>query len=323
VKSLPLYLFDLARENRAQTDATQRTLLAESYYGLSLAREVAAVRQDTYNGLKQHYENALKLEAAGMIDKAGRLFAQVNMDEAWRALEAAQKEVTVVESALRTLLNQEDTCKIEPTSPLFINSTLPAKEEFQQTMRSGNYILNQLSLQQSIAKQQLRIDQSGYLPDIALFGKQTLYAHGIQSNLVPRTIVGVGFTWNLFDGLAREKRIRQSKITEQTLALGKDKAQDDLSVGIDKLYTGLQKAQDNVQALNSTIALSEELVRIRKKSFAEGMATSTEVIDAETMLATVKVARLAAYYEYDVTLMNLLALCGTPEQFRNYSEMKN
>ena len=312
-------LIDLARENRAQTDATQRTLLAESYYGLSLAKEVAVVRQDTYNGLKQHYENALKLEAAGMIDKAGRLFAQVNMDEAWRALEAAQKEVTVVESALRTLLNLEDTCKIEPTSPLFINSTLPAKEEFQQTMRSGNYILNQLSLQQSIAKQQLRIDQSGYLPDIALFGKQTLYAHGIQSNLVPRTIVGVGFTWNLFDGLAREKRIRQSKITEQTLALGKDKAQDDLSVGIDKLYTGLQKAQDNVQALNSTIALSEELVRIRKKSFAEGMATSTEVIDAETMLATVKVARLAAYYEYDVTLMNLLALCGTPEQFRNYA----
>ena len=312
-------LIDLARENRAQTDATQRTLLAESYYGLSLAKEVAAVRQDTYNGLKQHYENALKLEAAGMIDKAGRLFAQVNMDEAWRALEAAQKEVTVVESALRTLLNLEDTCKIEPTSPLFINSTLPAKEEFQQTMRSGNYILNQLSLQQSIANQQLRIDQSGYLPDIALFGKQTLYAHGIQSNLVPRTIVGVGFTWNLFDGLAREKRIRQSKITEQTLALGKDKAQDDLSVGIDKLYTGLQKAQDNVQALNSTIALSEELVRIRKKSFAEGMATSTEVIDAETMLATVKVARLAAYYEYDVTLMNLLALCGTPEQFRNYT----
>ena len=225
-----------------------------------------------------------------------------------------------MESALRTLLNLEDTCKIEPTSPLFINSTLPAKEEFQQTMRSGNYILNQLSLQQSIAKQQLRIDQSGYLPDIALFGKQTLYAHGIQSNLVPRTIVGVGFTWNLFDGLAREKRIRQSKITEQTLALGKDKAQDDLSVVIDKLYTGLQKAQDNVQALNSTIALSEELVRIRKKSFAEGMATSTEVVDAETMLATVRVARLAAYYEYDVALMNLLAICGTPERFEKYFE---
>ena len=31
--------------------------------------------------------------------------------------------------------------------------------------------------------------------------------------------------------------------------------------------------------------MSEELVRMRKKAFTEGMATSTEVIDAETMLS--------------------------------------
>lgn len=308
-------MIDIARENREQTDATQRVLLAESYFGLRLAQEVVRVRQDTYNSLKRHYENALKLEAAGMIDKAGRLFAQVNMDEAQRSLEASQKETAVLQNALRTLLNIRDTCSIQPVSPLFINAVLPAKEEFLQTMQTENYTVNQLQLQSHIAKQQLRIEQSGYLPDIAVFGKQTLYAHGIQSNLIPRTMIGVGFTWNLFDGLAREKRIRQSKIAQQTLAIGQEKAKDDLSVGIDKLYTQMQKSQDNVRALNTTIELSEELVRIRKKSFTEGMATSTEVIDAETMLATVRVARLAAYYEYDVALMNLLALCGIPEQF--------
>lgn len=308
-------MIDMARENREQTDATQRILLAESYFGLRLAQEVVRVRQDTYNSLQQHYKNALKLEAAGMIDKAGRLFAQVNMDEAQRSLEASQKEAAVLQNALRTLLNMEDTCTIQPISPLFINTVLPAQEEFLQAMRTENYTVNQLQLQSHIAKQQLRIDQSGYLPDIAVFGKQTLYAHGIQSNLVPRTMIGVGFTWNLFDGLAREKRIRQSKIAQQTLAIGQEKAKDDLSVGIDKLYTQMQKSQDNVRALKSTIELSEELVRIRKKSFTEGMATSTEVIDAENMLATVRVARLAAYYEYDVALMNLLALCGIPERF--------
>ena len=313
-------MVDLARESRAQVSANQQNLLVESYYGLRLAQQIVTVREETYNGLKKHYENALKLEAAGMIDKAGRLFAQVNMDETARSLEAARKEASVVQSALRTLLNLQDTCSIHPTSELFINDQLPAKEEFLQAMRVENYTVNQLQLQSQIARQQLRIDQSDYLPDIAVFGKQTLYAHGIQSNLVPRTIVGVGFTWNLFDGLAREKRIRQSKIAQQTLALGQEKAKEDLSVGIDKLYTQLQKAQDNVRALNTTIELSEELVRIRKKSFAEGMATSTEVVDAETMLATVRVARLAAYYEYDVALMNLLAICGTPERFEKYFE---
>ena len=111
-------MIDIARENREQTDATQRVLLAESYFGLRLAQEVVRVRQDTYNSLKRHYENALKLEAAGMIDKAGRLFAQVNMDEAQRSLEASQKETAVLQNALRTLLNITDTCSIQPVSPL-------------------------------------------------------------------------------------------------------------------------------------------------------------------------------------------------------------
>lgn len=317
-------MVDIAHQNRAQVDATQQTLLVESYYGLRLAQEVVRVREQTYHALQMHYENALKLESTGMIDKAARLFAQVNMDEAQRALEAARKDEAVLQQALQTLLNpgnvpvQAGLTDIIPTSPLFINEKLPPREEFIQTVQTGNYQLNQLALQEHIAKQQVKIDQSGYMPNIALFGKQTLYSHGIQSNLLPRTMIGIGFTWNLFDGLDREKRIRQSKLTSQSLALGQAKAKDDLAVGVDKLYSQMQKAQDNVKALNTTIELSEELVRMRKKAFAEGMATSTEVVDAETLLSQVRVARLAAYYEYDVALMNLLALCGTPERFEKY-----
>ena len=44
----------------------------------------------------------------------------------------------------------------------------------------------------------------------------------------------------------------------------------------------------------------------------------TEVVDAEVMLAKVKTAFLLAYYQYDVALINLLSVCGTPEQFHQY-----
>ena len=169
-------MVDLARESRAQVDATQRTLLAESYYGLRLAQQVVAVREETYRGLEKHYENALKLEATGMIDKAARLFAQVNMDEAKRELEAARKEEAVVQNALKTLLNIEgENGEITPSSPLFINDSLPPKMEFILSVNTSNYLVNQLNLQEHMAKQQVKIDQSGYMPNIALFGKQTLY----------------------------------------------------------------------------------------------------------------------------------------------------
>ena len=75
---------------------------------------------------------------------------------------------------------------------------------------------------------------------------------------------------------------------------------------------------NNVSALNTTIEMSKELVRIRKKSFTEGMATSTEVIDAEVMLSKVQIASLLAYYQYDVALINLLSACGIPDTFHQY-----
>ena len=82
----------------------------------------------------------------------------------------------------------------------------------------------------------------------------------------------------------------------------------------------MQNAMDNIKALNSTLAMGEELVRVRVKSFKEGMATSTDVVDAEVLLAKVKLAFLLAFYQYDVALANLLSVCGIPESFDQYKQ---
>ena len=308
-------LVEMAREAHRQTDATQRTVLAETYFGLRLAQEAVSVRQQTVEGLRRHYDDALKLEAAGMADKAVRLFAQVSLEEAERALAASRREVGVLQSALRVLLLLPDSVTLLPTTSLFVDSRIPDRSFFTQRVEIENSSLRQLRIQKEINNSRLRIEQSGYLPDVALFGKQTLYSHGVQSNLVPRAMIGVGFTWNLFDGLGREQRIRQAKLNRQTLTIGEAKTREDLSVAVEQLYTRLQTAQDNARTLDTNIALNEELLRIRRKSFAEGMATGTEVVDAENLLSAARLARLAACYDFDVTLMRLLALCGSAEEF--------
>ena len=187
--------------------------------------------------------------------------------------------------------------------PLVIRTTEEALKAIPDSFREGSLALGATKLQTTIA----------------LFGKQTLYAENLPKNLMPRTLVGVGFTWNIFDGLNREANIRQTRLTKQTLQLGREKAQNELGVLVDKLYSEIQNAKDDVAALNTTIEMSRELVRIRKKSFQEGMATSTDVIDAETMLSKVQIAFLLAYYKYDVALASLLSTCGMPESFWQYS----
>lgn len=311
-------LVSVAEVNREQVSANQQALLIESYFGLRLGQRVVEVKTETYNSLKIHYDQALKLEQQGMINRAERLVAQVSMEEAKRELESARKDLEVASQALKSLINIGEEQAIRTTTSLFINESIPSANYFKEMIPFNNYLVNQLKLQENIAGDQLKIGRSGYLPNIALIGKQTLYADGVDKYLMPRTMIGVGFTWNIFDGLDREKRIRQARLTSQSLAIGKEKAVIDLQVGVDKFYSQMQNAMDNVKALNTTLEMSNELVRIREKSFKEGMATSSDVVDAEVVLSKVKTAFLLAYYQYDVALANLLSICGIPEAFHQY-----
>lgn len=311
-------LESIAEVNRDRTDATVQSAVITAYYGLRLSAKVVKVREETYDVFAQHYRNALKLEQNGQINKAERLASQVIMDESKRELESARKELNVAQNALKSLLSFGQEEVINPVSPLFINDSIPPLLYFRSLIEGNNYIVNGLRLQENIASTELKIGRTGYIPNVALFAKHTFYADGIPKNLVPRSFIGVGFTWNIFDGLDREKNIKRAKIARQSLELGREKAVSELGVAVDKLYSELQDACDNVKALDATISLSRELVRMRKKLFQEGMATSTEVTDAETMLSKVQIAYLMAYYQYDVTLANLLATCGIPETFGQY-----
>lgn len=312
-------MVDIAQVESSQVQATELVLLVERYYGLALAEQTTVVCRERYEGLRRHYEHAVKLEAAGMVDKASRLFAQVAMEEALRELERAQSAEAVGQKALKRLLGiTDEEVLIVPSSALFVHAELPPEELFQRTMQSGNPTISTLYLEERLAGEKLRVDQSAYLPEVALFGKQTLYAHGLPSNLFPRTIVGVGFTWNLFDGLERERQISQTRLARQSLTWSREEAENECSIAVSELYATLLHAEGDVRVLDTTIALDNELLRMRQASFSEGLATSAEVVDAANALSEVRLARLAAYYAYDVALASLLALCGMTDNFEDY-----
>ena len=310
---------DVAENNSRQVADAERVALVERYYGLVLAQQTEQVCHHRYEALMKHYRDAQRLESVGMIDKAARLFAQVNMEEAAREWSRARSVTQTAQASLKQQLGMADSAlTITPTSSLFVNLQLPELQLFTDAMRCNNPALGTLRVEELMARDKLRMDQGGYLPDVVLFGKQTLYAHGLPSNLLPRTIVGVGFTWNLFDGLERESQIAQTRLAKQALVWSREEAESELAVAVTELYATLQRTCDEVKVLDASIALNEELVRMRRIAFAEGMATSAEVIDAENALSEVYLARLAAYYAYDVGLANLLALCGMTEEFGEY-----
>jgi outer membrane protein TolC len=131
--------------------------------------------------------------------------------------------------------------------------------------------------------------------------------------------VGASFVWNIFDGLQRERKIKQSKIDVAISNNQYTEAQKQLTTAIHKAYYELENAKESINTLGSTIAMTDELIRIRQAAYKEGMATTTEVIDAQTANAKAKLMLMAEYYRYDMMLATLVALCGIPQYFQEWS----
>ena len=309
-------ILSIANEQYNATENGIAAAVAEAYWGLALARQLTGVRRSALALHSEHLRQARKLEEEGMINRTERLVAEVACKQSNTLLASAESEQKVATKALATLL-VADSLTIIPTTPLSVPQTIPTKEEFM-TLVSTAPTMNILRSGEKIASLTLRAERSRYLPTISLLGHQNLWSSGLDKNIFPRTIVGVGLSWTLFDGLSREGAIARSKSSLRTAQTSQQKTLQELYTSIDKCYAVLTTSLDEYKAQQTTLALAEELHRTQVRAFAEGMATSSDVVDATLRLSEVQLAQLETLYTIDTTLATLLMLVGRADSLTTY-----
>ncbi len=298
-----------------QYGATKQNVVREvltAYMGVELAQRLVDVRKSALLQHSEHLRQARRLEDEGMINRAERLVAEVAYKQSATLLTTAQNDLSIAQRALSVLIGCEGEQFI-PTTPLSIPTTIPSKEELLATIDSTPS-LSMLRSQEQIANSVLNAEWSRYLPSVAVIGHQQLWSKGLDKNLFPRTIVGVGLSWTLFDGLSREGAISRSKASLHIAEITINKTRSDLQTAIERYYDIVTSSIVELEAQQTTISLAEEIVRVRRKAFAEGMATSSEVVDATQMLSEARVAHLATLYTTNTSLAMLLMLSGRAEE---------
>ena len=309
-------MLSAASEQYNATEDGVVTAVAEAYWRLALARQLTEIRRSALALHSEHLRQAQRLEEEGMITRAERLVAEVACNQSITLLTSAENEQEVAAKSLATLL-VADSLTIIPTTPLSVPHTIPAKEEFMALVSMAP-TMNVLKKGEEVASLTLRAERSRYLPAISLIGHQQLWSSGLDKNIFPRTIVGVGFSWTLFDGLSREGAVKRTKSSLRTAQLSHQKTLQDLYTSIDKCYAILTTALNEYQAQKATLALAEELHRTQMRAFTEGMATSSDVVDATQRLSEVQLAQLEALYAIDTSLATLLMLTGRADSLTTY-----
>lgn len=310
------HLDALAQEQLAATQNGVTAEIVGAYFGVAMALHKVEVCRSSVALLGEHLRQAKELEAEGMINRAERLAAEVAYKQSVTLFTSAEGDVGVAQKALATLLGT-DSLIIHPTTPLSLPASLPIRDELVAELDTSPAI-SALRNVGGINQQRLSMERSRYLPSVALFGHQQLWSTGLDKNLFPRTVVGVGLSWTLFDGLAREGAITQAKSTLRNVQLTQDKTLLELQTAVDKHFNILSTLLREHSAQQTTIALAEELVRMRQRAFAEGMATSSEVVDAVQMLAEANLAILATLYNINISLSALLMVAGKASCITDY-----
>ena len=294
--------------------------IVERYYALALTTHVVQVREQVAAGIGKHLRDAIALEQQGMIPHSERLYVEYKMAEAERDLQDAKLKLATIRKALNTTLCTSE--EFAAATPMFILNNIESIDYYKHTADSHNPILSQVELQKEFSIEGVRIQRSQFFPQITAMGAANIYNGGV-SNILPRWAVGVGVSFKLFDGLARENKYMAAKEVVQEVEQMAIKAHDDINLLIEEQYNQLLNYHNRIISINSSIRFAEEYRQAKEIAFAEGWTTASDLIDAELNLAKARTKRLEAAFNYDVTLAKLLEAAGISTKFTDYIRQSN
>lgn len=315
VQSLNQLLGAMTEESRADAALSldeQYTTLTKRYFQTQLAIMAAYLRNDALGAIQQTDHAAERALAVGLISQVERLEAKKALADAeyenTKALNDAELAMTALQRQLRTPY------PIKPTSPLFVSSKpLPPLSYFQQQAKQHHPAFQKVAAKYNQAKALHEFSDANYKPSVTVFGRAE-----IDSD--PNWIAGVSANWKLWGGIDREASTQSSLAKLHQAEFSQVDATDNLMLLVEKNWQTLHNAQQNYLALNSNIALAQEMLRFRQLGFKEGVNTALEVIQAQANLEKAKTEQAKAANDYVQALADLMQSCGTPLAFNDYMQ---
>lgn len=303
-----------ARDAQARNKAVVECVT--NYCRVRMMEDVVSVRKDIVDGLAAHENQAVKLFEQGMISAANKMRADVALAEAKREYAKAQRDLELSRVLLATSLG-ESSFNGSAATPLFLSPKVETVDIYLKLAQGRNPALLVLEHQKQQLAAKGRAVRSNFMPTVAAFGKYEI-DRTYLTVLEPEWAAGVSARINIFSGGSDAYDAQSVRRDREALDLLADNAAELVATDVRKRWMELQSSREQFESLEVSRGLAEENLRLNRLSFAEGMATSIEVIDAELSLGKVKLEQAKALFDYDTGLAGLLAACGSAADICSY-----
>lgn len=179
---------------------------------------------------------------------------------------------------------------------------------------TSNPTLLLLDRQATLKGLEIKGIRTQYLPTIGLvanFGYQTQFNEFDNMTWIPSSLVGVSVNVPIFDGLRKKHQVQQRDLELQSLALDRQLIQKQLDAQYENAVRKYRQNQQTVQNQQANLDLAQSVYAAVQNNYKNGIATLSDLINAETGLHAAQTQFLTAQFQMRISALDVLRANGS------------
>ena len=295
---------------RQETTRQELILRAyEAYYGVLLAEKFMDVAEQAVAQLTSQAEVAKQFYETGVTPKNEYLKVLVQLADTKHKRIIANYELGFARSRLRTLLRWDGDRPLRLTEELVYRPYERSLEECLDISFRYHPSILLAGLEIERTTQGITGARSRYYPQISLIGGLSHEEGGFTEGdeIFSATLHA---EWLVWEWGSNHYEVRQEKSRLLQARARKTQATDSTELGVREAYIALQGSREAIEVARVGVEQAEENYRITDEQFQESIATSQEVLDAQTGQSRARVNYYEALNSYNIAIARLERAMG-------------
>lgn len=298
-----------AQAEQMSRDAVQNELAFEvvrAYETILKTREFIRAADASINAFEGNLSVAKKRLAAGTLLKSEVLDVEVRLAQARENGVRARSANVLAERALQNLLGIEEGEFVVADSAPEIRPPIGGDSSQRPELASA-------SQREHAAEAEVRGSRSGFLPSLNAFGSLDYDYGWVTRGDGKSYTAGVLARWDLWDGFATRAKVREAKANLEMAREEQRKLRLAIKLEVEEARLNLQMANERLSVTEKSVDQADESASLTRKRFEQGLALSTQLLDAETALVSARVNRAEAQAERQISAAALRKALALPQ----------
>lgn len=310
---------DIARVEESLS--VQNTVLEvkTAYLNVLKTEKLLAVARQTLDQLKAHLNVAQNFFDVGMIPRNDLLQSEVQYTNGVQYVLRAENALDLARARFNVTLRRDVDHAVNLVDILHYRPFTKSFEDCVETAFSRRGELKQYALKLDQAKEMVRVAKSEYFPNVNLVGNYTRF--GDQANVSGSAFkdqeswqVMAVASWNFWEWGKTKHRVEANRRRENQAADALTHLKDQITLEVKNAWLQVREAEKQVLVACKTVEQAEENYRINEERYKEQVATSTDVMDALTLLTRAKSDHTQALGDYHIYQARLERAMGLQQE---------